>query len=163
MELLGIRVEQPAGTPLLLLRETSGQGRILPIFIGQNEAAAIAYAVEGMVTPRPMTHDLLKTVLEDLGAKLEKIVVTELREHTFYAELHLKIGEEVKVVSSRPSDAVALAVRTRSTIFASAEVLDAAGQAPPPEDDAEPEADSEELVEEFREFIQNVRPDDFAS
>lgn len=161
MELVGIRVEQAAGTPLMLLRETTGPGRLLPIYIGGPEAAAIAYALEGVVTPRPMTHDLLKTVVEGLGATLERVVITELREHTFFAELELRQGEHLHRISSRPSDAVALAVRTGAPIFASTEVLDEAGQLPAPEE-TEGEGE-EELVDEFREFIENVSPEDFAS
>lgn len=163
MELVAIRVEQPAGTPLMLLRETTGAGRLLPIFIGQPEAAAIAYAMEGLVTPRPMTHDLFTTVVADLGARLERVVVTEMREHTYYAELHLRVGDRPVVVSSRPSDAVALAVRSQAPIFATPALLDEVGQLPAPPSPAGDDDDREELVEEFREFIQNVRPDDFAS
>jgi uncharacterized protein len=162
MELMGIRLEQPANQPLLLLRETGGQGRILPIYIGGPEAAAIAYALEGVPTPRPLTHDLLKDTLEELGATLDRIVVTELREHTFYAELQLMRGEERHAVSSRPSDAVALAVRTQSPIFASELVLEQAGQVPGEgESAADDEPESEQLVDEFRAFLDEIDPDDF--
>src|SRR6478735_10394368 len=127
MELIGVRVELPTNAPIVLLREVGGQHRTLPIFIGGPEATAIAFALEQVETPRPMTHDLMKDVLEGLDARLDKVVVTELRESTFYAELHLAINGQTRVVSSRPSDAIALAVRTGTTIYADESVLDEAG------------------------------------
>jgi len=143
----------------VLLREVDGQHRTLPIFIGGPEATAIAFALEGVETPRPMTHDLLKDVLEALGANLEQVLVTELREATFYAELHVRTPNGTRVVSSRPSDAIALAARTGTAIFCSESVLDEAAY--PPDDEAPEEA--EEVVEQFREFIDSVNPEDFAS
>src|SRR5215207_7000137 len=89
MELVGVRVELPSNAPIVLLRETTGDRRLLPIFIGGPEATAIAFALERVETPRPMTHDLIKALLDDLGARVIRIVVTELRESTFYAEIHL--------------------------------------------------------------------------
>jgi uncharacterized protein len=157
MELLGVRVELPSNTPIVLLRETSGDNRMLPIFIGGPEATAIALALEGVVTPRPMTHDLMKSVLEELGTSLERVVVTDLRDGTFYAELHLQAGGEGHQVSSRPSDAIALAVRTGSPIFAAEAVLDEVAYTVDESDE------KEQVVEEFREFIENVSPEDFAS
>src|SRR5215212_2182090 len=151
MELLGVRVELPANTPILLLQETTGAKRVLPIYIGGPEAAAIAYALEGVESPRPLTHDLLKTVLTELGAALVRVTVTELVEHTFYAELDLQVGDRHHIVSSRPSDAIALAVRTGTPIFAAEKVLDEAGQA-----SAREEGQEDEIVEEFRDFIEHV-------
>ena len=159
MELLGVRVELPANAPILLLRETGGAKRVLPIYIGGPEAAAIAYALEGVESPRPLTHDLLKTVLGELGATLVKVTVTDLVEHTFYAELDLQVGDRHHLVSSRPSDAIALAVRTGTPIFAAEKVLDEAGQSTTPEREGE----ADEILEEFRDFIERVNPDDFAS
>ncbi len=159
MELVGVRVEKPTNTPIALLRELDGNGRLLPIFIGGPEATAIAFAVEEVVTPRPMTHDLLQKVLEDLGASLERIEITELRDGTFFAELVLHAADGVHRVSSRPSDAIALALRTGSPIYAADEVLDEAGYV-----EAEPEEEEEEeVVEQFKEFIDSVNPEDFAS
>ena len=112
MELVGVRVEMPSSSPIALLREVGGAQRILPIFIGAPEATAIAFALEEVITPRPMTHDLMQQVLDDLGVSLEKIVVTELREGVFHAELELNASDGVHTVSSRPSDALALAART---------------------------------------------------
>src|SRR5262245_65202104 len=111
MALMGVRVEVPTNQPIVLLREEGGS-RYLPIFIGPPEATAIVYALQGMDTPRPMTHDLFKTVLDDLGAKLGKVTITELHDGTFYAEIEITRKDgSVSTLSSRPSDAIALAVR----------------------------------------------------
>lgn len=160
MELVGVRVELPSNTPIVLLRETEGQHRVLPIFIGGPEATAIAFALDGVVTPRPMTHDLMKDVIEALGSQLERIVVTSLSAGTFFAELHLKAASGLTQVSARPSDAIALAVRVGAPIFAEEAVVDEAATAV--EEDT-PEPVKEDVVEQFREFIDNVTPDDFAS
>jgi len=158
MSLVGVRVEVPTNQPIVLLREEDGQ-RYLPIFIGPPEATAIVYALQGMETPRPMTHDLFKTVLDDLGAKLVRVVVTELHDGTFYAEIELGqgSGEAIRRISSRPSDALALAARYPDPvpIFADEAVLDEAGVL---FDQDEEEAE----IEEFREFLNQVTPEDFA-
>jgi uncharacterized protein len=159
MELVGVRVEIPANTPMVLLREQDGDHRLLPIYIGSNEASAIHYALEGVDPPRPLTHDLFTTVVGKLGAKLERVVVTEVRDHTYYAELHLQVSDGNQVVSSRPSDAIALAVRCNAPLFASDELLDEVGQQPEPE----PEDEAEEIIDEFKDFIENVSPEDFAT
>lgn len=165
MDLVGVRVELPSNTPIALLRERSGARRVLPIFIGGPEATAIAFALEEVVTPRPMTHDLIRNLLDELGVSMESIVVTELRDRTFYAEIELHASDGVHRVSSRPSDAIALAVRVGIPIYAAESVLDEAGfEAEDEADaDAEPEEEAEEVVEQFREFIDNVTPDDFGS
>jgi len=158
MELVGVRVELPTNTPIVLLRELSGDRRMLPIFIGPPEATAIAFALEQVATPRPMTHDLLKNLLDELGVSLERVVVTELQDSTFFAELHLDRDGAKQQLSSRPSDAIALAARTGSPIFAEEAVLDEVGYTV--REEALPE---EEVVEEFRRFIDDVDPEDFAS
>lgn len=165
MDLVGVRVELPSNTPIALLRERSGARRVLPIFIGGPEATAIAFALEEVVTPRPMTHDLMRNLLDDLGASVESVIVTELRDRTFYAEIELHAADGVHRVSSRPSDALALAVRIGSPIYAAEEVLDeAAFQAEDDDDDEAAEEEEEaEVVEQFKEFIDNVSPEDFAS
>ncbi|MEY2447089.1 MAG: uncharacterized protein QOH79_565 [Acidimicrobiaceae bacterium] len=160
MELIGVRVELPTNAPIVLLRETEGSHRTLPIFIGGPEATAIAFALEGVETPRPMTHDLMKNVLDELGWELQSVVVTELRESTFFAELHLTSNGQTHVISARPSDAIALAARTGTTIFADESVLDEAAY--PPDDEVTEEA-QDEVVEQFKEFIDRVNPEDFAS
>ena len=154
MELTGVRVELPTNQPIVLLRERGGE-RYLPIWIGAAEAAAIALSLQGVVTPRPMTHDLLKNILDDLTVEVQRIVVTELRDSTFYATIALQRGTDGFEVSSRPSDAIALAVRMAVPIFAEEGVLDEASILIP--------GDEDEEVEKFREFLDNVSPEDFAS
>ncbi|MBI4934892.1 MAG: bifunctional nuclease family protein [Actinobacteria bacterium] len=161
MELLGVRVELPANTPVVMLREDGERGRVLPILIGGPEASAIHSALEGIVPPRPLTHDLSVTVFEALGATLERVLITEVREHTFYAELHFRTPTGQTVVSSRPSDAIALAVRTEAPIFAEESLLDeAAVEAPAVGEDDD---DEEAILDEFRDFLDDITPDDFAS
>ena len=156
LSLVGVRVEVPTNQPIVLLREDEGQ-RYLPIFIGPPEATAIVYALQGMETPRPMTHDLFKTVLDDLSVQLQQVVITELHDGTFYAEIELAGNGNAYRISSRPSDAIALAVRYEDTvpIFADEAVLEEAGVLF--ENDEE-----EEQIEQFREFLDQVRPEDFA-
>ena len=158
MELVSVEApERPTRTPVVILRELSGQRRLLPIFIGVPEAQAIALSMQNIETPRPMTHDLLKNMLDELSAQVERIVVTELREGTFFAEIVVSAQGEVRSVSSRPSDAIALAVRIGSPIFAEEDVLDEAGRVEQNDDDQ-----AEQMVEEFRAFIDHVNPEDFA-
>jgi bifunctional DNase/RNase len=156
LSLVGVRVEVPTNQPIVLLREDEGQ-RYLPIFIGPPEATAIVYALQGMETPRPMTHDLFKTVLDDMSIQLQQVVITELHDGTFYAEIELAGNGNAYRISSRPSDAIALAVRYEDTvpIFADEAVLEEAGVLF--ENDEE-----EEQIEQFREFLDQVRPEDFA-
>ena len=160
MVLVGVGVELPSSSPIALLREVGGARRVLPIFIGAPEATAIAFALEEVVTQRPMTHDLMRDVLDDLGVSVEKIAVTDLRDGTFYAELELNARDGVHTISSRPSDAIALAARTGSPIFAAEAVLDEAGYLA---DEEGEEPEEEEVVEQFKEFIDTVNPEDFAS
>lgn len=160
MELIGVRLELPTNTPIVLLRETDGHQRQLPIFIGQAEANAIALALEGIETPRPMTHDLFASVLVSLGVTIERIVVTHLDSGTFYADLHLNGPEGPHVISSRPSDAIALAVRTGAPIFAADELLDEL-DVTVMEPSEQPDKDA--VVEEFKAFIETVDPEDFGS
>jgi bifunctional DNase/RNase len=157
VELVGVRVEIPANTPMVLLREQEGRHRLLPIYIGSPEASAIHYALEGIEPPRPLTHDLFLITLDELGATLDKIVVTEMRDRTFFAELHLTTADGEKVISARPSDAIALAVRCGASLFAGDELLDEHGQEPP----EEPEEDAAEIIDEFKDFLENVDPEDF--
>ncbi|HVM05982.1 MAG TPA: bifunctional nuclease family protein [Acidimicrobiales bacterium] len=167
MHLAAVRVELPTNNPVVLLQETEGARRTLPIFIGAPEATAIAFALQGVVPPRPMTHDLMRDILVAVGATLERVVVTELRmgddgrSGTYYAELHLKQGDETRIVSSRPSDAIALAARTGTPIFAEEELLDEAGIVIDSEE--EDETPPDELVTQFRQFIEGIRPEDFSS
>jgi bifunctional DNase/RNase len=158
MELVSVEApERPTRTPVVILREVSGQRRVLPIFIGVPEAQAIALTMQNIETPRPMTHDLMKNLLDEVGAQVERITVTELREGTFFAEIVLSAQGEVRTVSSRPSDAIALAIRIGSPIFAEDEVLEEAGRVEQPD-----EEEAEQVVEQFRDFIDHVNPEDFA-
>src|SRR5258705_2002109 len=127
MSLVGVRVEVPSNQPIVLLREDDGQ-RYLPIFIGPPEATAIVYALQGMDTPRPMTHDLFKTVLDDLSVRVDRVVITQLQEGTFFAEVELAREGGALRISSRPSDAIALAVRYQEPvpIFVDEALLDEA-------------------------------------
>jgi uncharacterized protein len=158
MELVGVRVEVPANTPVVILREQTGDQRLLPIVIGTPEASSIHAALAGIEPPRPLTHDLIVVLLEQLQAQLDRIVVTEIRDHVFYAELHLRTTAGAQVVSSRPSDAIALAVRTGSPIFASEQLLMEAGQETV---DVPDESDEEAIIDEFRDFLDDLDPDDF--
>lgn len=155
-----MRVEVPANTPMLLLREATGRHRLMPVYIGTPEATAIHYALEGVEPPRPLTHDLFVQTLHELGVAIERVVVTEMREHTYFAELHLRRADNtLTVMSSRTSDAVALAVRCDAPIMANEELLDLVGQDPVTESDEE---EAEEIIDEFRDFIDHVNPEDFA-
>ncbi len=163
VELVEVRVEMPGNTPIVLLRERGGARRLLPILIGDVEARAIVFAVDRVKTPRPMTHDLFRDVLETLGVGVRQIVVTELRDRTFLAELHLVEGENSSVVSARPSDAIALAVRTGSPIFVADEVLDEAGYLEEKKAPATGEGAEREVMEQFKDFLESVNPEDFKS
>lgn len=161
MTLASIRVHAPDNVPVMLLKETGDPGRTLPVLIGVEEANAIARALQGLEPARPLTHDLLRDVLAAMEVTLEAVVITDLVGHTFHAELHLRRNGSVIRVSSRPSDAIALAVRTGTSIYAEEELLDREAYLFAEEsDDEEP---SEEVIEEFQRFIEHVRPEDFAS
>ncbi|MHB8293610.1 MAG: bifunctional nuclease family protein [Acidimicrobiales bacterium] len=167
VRLAGVRVDLRSDTPVVLLQETSAPGRTLPIFIGTAEATAIAYAVEGVVPERPLTHDLMRDMLAALGAEVDSVVVTEIRRRNendgmFLAEVHLRLQGKEVIVSSRPSDAVALAVRVDATLFVADDLMEAEGlllRAEGPEDEP---ANPEDLVKQFQHFIEEVRPEDFS-
>ncbi len=156
VKLIGVRVEVPSNQPIVLLRELDGL-RYLPIFIGSPEATAIVYALQGMETPRPMTHDLFVTVMGDFGVELRQVAITALEDGTFYAELELVRDGSVQRISARPSDALALAVRlgddvpivVEEAVFEEAGVLFE-------------EEQEEDEIEEFRAFLDEIKPEDFA-
>jgi hypothetical protein len=127
MTIKGLMIDPITNMPIIVLRDQSGQ-RMLPIWVGVFEANAIALQMENVETPRPMTHDLLRNILEDLRARVERIVVCDLRENTFYAEIHLDSGGRAVTVDARPSDAIALALRTRSPIFVEESVIEGASR-----------------------------------
>ncbi|HZL71836.1 MAG TPA: bifunctional nuclease family protein [Planctomycetota bacterium] len=122
MNIKGLMIDPITNMPIIILRDQEGQ-RILPIWVGVFEANAIALQIENVQTPRPMTHDLLKNIIDDLSAQVERIVVTELKENTFYARIHLRKNGHSIEVDARPSDAIALALRTRSPIFVEEAVI----------------------------------------
>jgi uncharacterized protein len=153
MNLVGVRMELPTQQPIVLLQEREGE-RYLPIWIGVAEAGAIGLALQGVVTARPLTHDLMKNVLEELGVRIERVVITELKDGTFYAVIHMAQNGTPYEISSRPSDAIALAVRVAVPIFANEEVLTEASIVIRDDEDQE--------VERFREFLDQVTPEDFA-
>jgi bifunctional DNase/RNase len=148
----------PSNSPVVLLRDRE-DGRYLPIWVGAAEATAIAYAQQGIVPPRPLTHDLLRDVLGALGAEVTEVRITALEDGVFYAVLVFADGLEV---SARPSDAIALALRVDAPIKGAPEVLEAAG-VELPDEESEPtgETPAEDEVEEFRAFLEQVQPEDF--
>jgi bifunctional DNase/RNase len=154
VEVLGVRVEMPSNQPIVLLREIEGE-RYLPIWIGATEATAIAYVQQGVVPPRPLTHDLLKDVIDGVGRTVLDVRITRLDDGVFFAEIDLGGGT---AISARPSDAIALALRTDSPIHVDEGVLDEAGVVIPDESD-----DEEDEVEKFREFLDQITPEDFGS
>jgi len=151
-----------SSTPLLLLEEVNGD-RVLPIFIGAPEATAIAYALQNVETPRPMSHDLLGAVIESLGAQLFAVEITDLVDNTFYALLRL-VRDDVEIsVSARPSDAVALALRVGAPMLVRDDLMSDETRLVllDEDDDAEPAEDEDELLAELRDFLDTVKPEDF--
>ncbi|WP_101524417.1 bifunctional nuclease family protein [Nocardioides houyundeii] len=151
VDVIGVRVEMPSNQPIVLLREVTGE-RYLPIWIGAVEATAIAFAQQGVVPPRPLTHDLFKDVLDATGSALSEVQITDVKDGVFYATLVFGSGAQV---SARPSDSIALALRMGTRIVVAEDVLDEAGLAVP--------AEQEDEVEAFREFLDQVTPEDFES
>jgi len=150
LEVIGVRIEMPSNQPLVLLRELEGD-RYLPIWIGAVEASAIAFAQQGEATPRPLTHELLQRVIESLGDELTTVQIDDVSDGVFYATLVFSSGA---TVSARPSDSIALALRMGTKIEAAEAVLDEAGMQLPADEDAE--------IEKFREFLEEIEPEDFA-
>ncbi len=155
MTVYALQYDSVGRQPIVLLR-TSDERLLLPIWIGPNEANAIMAKLRGSEPARPMTHDLLQSVVDAMGAAIVRVTVTELRDNTYYAVITLRVnGEEIEI-DSRPSDAIALAVRVEAPIFAADDVVEeSAVEAETPEPD-------QEVVDEFRRFLDDVRPDDFA-
>ena len=152
--MLGVRVEMPTNQPIVLLRERDGD-RYLPIWIGAAEATAIAYAQQGVVPPRPLTHDLLRNVIDELGHELTRVRIVALKDGVFHAMLDLDGGADAggTDIESRSSDAIALALRAGAEIVADEDLLDEAGVEMAETDDDE--------VEKFKEFLDQVSAEDF--
>jgi uncharacterized protein len=157
MQIYGVSFDMVGKQPIVLLKTVDGN-RFLPIWIGHPEAAAILMKLQGASTPRPMTHDLLNDLLDQLDAKCERVSVTELRDNTFYASITISVNGSEMEIDSRPSDALALAVRTSAPIFAADDVIEESSI----EFEHEVE-DTEEVVEKFKDFLDEVSPEDFAS
>lgn len=152
LTLIGVRVELPANQPIVLLKESEGD-RFLPIWIGAFEATAIAFALQGIETARPMTHDLMKNIMDHLGISMKKVIISDLKEGTFYADITLTHDGKPFQIDARPSDAIALAVRTGVTIYSDEHVLNEASVFIQNEDEDE--------IERFRDFLKDVKPEDF--
>ena len=157
MKVRGLALDPVSNMPIVILRDDEDK-RSLPIWVGIFEANAIALELEKIPTARPMTHDLIKNVLESLEIQLLKIVVTDLKENTFFAELHLKLGGAEYTVDSRPSDAIALALRAAAPIFVDEDVFPKAGKM---EVAKEGEPMKPDDPEQLREWLQNIKPEDF--
>jgi bifunctional DNase/RNase len=151
MTIKGLMVDPITNMPIIILRDKDGQ-RVLPIWVGVFEANAIALQIENVTTPRPMTHDLLRNVIQDLRAQIEKIVVSDLKENTFYALIYLRVNGDTLAIDSRPSDAIALALRARAPIFVEERVIDHAKTV----DFAPDKGDAERL----QKWLESLDPDD---
>ena len=151
MEIKGLMLDPTSNVPIVILKDAESS-LFLPIWIGVFEANAIALKIEGVEMPRPMTHDLFRTSIEQLGGRLEKILISDLKDNTFFAQLHLRQDDRQLTVDSRPSDAIALAVRTEAPIFVLREVLDRAKAA----DLTATETDEEKL----KKWLEEVSPED---
>jgi hypothetical protein len=169
VRVIGIAVD-PGAQPLILLKpltDRAGAGRMLPIWIGPQEATSIFIAIEGAEAPRPLAHDLMKSLLEAMDAQVERVDVTRIEAGTFYAEITLRTKNGVRIVDSRPSDAIALAARVDAPIWVADDVLDDAGipdeavRGRDPDVDEAGAAEEEAKVDEFKRFLDEVDPDDF--
>ena len=149
VEVVGVRVEMPSNQPIVLLKEVDGI-RYLPIWVGAAEATAIAFAQQGLTPPRPLTHDLIKNIIDNLGTSVDSVQITHLADGVFYSKILMDKGIEV---SARPSDSIALALRTGSPIYGTEDVFNSAGIEIPDQAD--------DQVEAFREFLYQINPEDF--
>ncbi|MFM6941525.1 MAG: bifunctional nuclease family protein [Candidatus Planktophila sp.] len=156
VEVVGVRIEMPSNQPIVLLKEMEGT-TFLPIWVGSVEATSIAFAQQALTPARPLTHDLIVDLLAATSTDLTAVHITEMRDGIFYAELKLRNStEELAPLSVRPSDAIAIALRTKTNILVSQDLLESAGIQIPAG------SQSEEEVEAFREFLDQINPDDFA-
>jgi uncharacterized protein len=164
MQVVGVRIEMPSNQPIVLLKEIDGV-RFLPIWVGAVEATAIAFAQQGVIPPRPLTHDLMQDIVESLDATLTAVQVTAMEEGVFMASLLMRDPNgNVVSVSARPSDAIALALRTHSNILADSDLLDNVGIEIPEDvaQDALNATGESSEMERFREFLDQINPEDFA-
>jgi len=163
VELVNVGIEASTGAPLVLLREHDEPHRLLPVFIGGVEASSIAIALGDEPPLRPMTHDLLLTLVEQFGAELDRVELTRFEDEMFFADLVVVDPAGERRIDARPSDALALAVRTGAPVLVSDDVLDEAGALPEPVESADVDpADIDDEVDRFRAFLGDVDPSDFA-
>lgn len=158
MVIFGVSFDMVGQQPIVLLKTVTGN-RFLPIWIGRPEAASILMRLQGAQAPRPSTHDLFTTALSELKGEVTKVAITELRENTFFAEVTIAANGDEIVLDSRPSDALALAVRVDAPIFADEQVIEESSI----EFEQEALEDKESMVEEFRSFLEDVKPEDFGT
>ena len=162
MEVVGVRIEMPSNQPIVLLKEIEGT-RFLPIWVGAVEATAIAFAQQGMAAQRPLTHDLIANLLEVADLTMTAVHITELKDGIFYAEIQIRDSQSALLkVSARPSDAIAIALRTKSNILVNSDLLDEVGINIPEQVANEASAAGDQELEAFREFLDGINPEDFA-
>lgn len=162
VEVAGVRIEMPSNQPIVLLKEIDGS-RFLPIWVGAVEATAIAFAQQGLTAQRPLTHDLINELLDRVDVTVTAVHITELRDGIFFAELLLRTIEgAIEPLSCRPSDAIAIALRSKSNILVSEDLLDQAGIDIPEQVAADAAAAGDQELEAFREFLDGINPEDFA-
>ena len=155
----GVRLDRLTNTPVVTLREDEAPRRQFEIFIGAPEAASIKIALDDEITPRPLTHDLFVLALERLNVSVTRVVLTHVSSGTYYADLVLMPDGEEVIVSSRPSDAIAIALRASCPIYVSDELIDMVGEAIEEEEEAQEQSG---IIDEFKNFIENINPEDFA-
>ncbi|MEY4657379.1 MAG: hypothetical protein RL466_192 [Actinomycetota bacterium] len=162
VEVVGVRIEMPSNQPIVLLKEIEGT-RFLPIWVGAVEATAIAFAQQGMQAPRPLTHDLIRDLLDHVDITVTAVHITKIENGIFFADLQLRGSEgALPALSARPSDAIAIALRTRSNILVDNDLLDSAGIDIPEQVASTASATGDQELEAFREFLEGINPEDFA-
>lgn len=149
----GVNLDMMTNQPVVILKDLDAK-RFLPIWIGQFEATAILMEIQGVQAARPLTHDLMRNIISDLEADVIKIVIDDIEDGTFFAKIHLKRAASIQLIDARPSDAIALAVRTKAPIFAAPKVVEKAAIAT--------DIGEEDEIEKFREFLDDIKPEDFA-
>lgn len=162
VEVVGVRIEMPSNQPIVLLKEIEGT-RFLPIWVGAVEATAIAFAQQGLEASRPLTHDLIRDLLDHTDITLTSVHITALRDGVFFADLHLRNADgALEPLSARPSDAIAIALRTKSNILVTGDLLDEVGIDIPEQVASDATAAGDKELEAFREFLDGINPEDFA-
>ena len=162
VEVVGVRIEMPSNQPIVLLKEIEGS-RFLPIWVGAVEATSIAFAQQGLEAPRPLTHDLIRDVFDRVDISLASVHITAIVDGVFFAELNLRNDQgTLPALSARPSDAIAIALRTKSNILVDNDLLDQVGIDIPEQVASEVSAAGDQELEAFREFLDQINPEDFA-